>query len=304
MKDVKLSDSAKETVEIMLTAWPAIVRERWRDKILHIAKLYGASKGCDEVDDKTLIETIDLWPLSENKWRLKSAIAKSRGESLQMGFKKDMPGFTPSVSSWSAPSEKRIAKSKKEKLKVTAVLGSPRKGGNTDILLDKMLDGAQSAGAETEKIVLSKLDIKFCTGCDACTKKNLENYCTIKDDMTRELYKKFVDCDILIEAFPIYTGRESAMLANYHDRLYGLGRLPWTWETEELRKGAIIVTWGAPGKSSFENVIEHHINLMAWHGIIVEEAVYASFCTEKGIIASDEDGLKKAFEAGRKIVEL
>ena len=303
MADITVSKDARDIIEIMLTSWPSIVRDRWREKLLLIGKQLAATKGQKELDEKTMLEVPDHWPFSENGWRIKSAVARSKGESLQVGFKKDMGGFAPSVSAWSAPLDARIEKRKTEKPKITAILGSPRKGGNTDILLDQMLKGAESTGAEVEKIFLSKMNIRFCTGCDACTKKELENYCTIKDDMTPGLYEKFVSCDILIEAFPIYTGRESAVLANYHDRLYGLGRLPWRWQKEEMRKGAIIVTWGAPGKSSFENVIEHHINLMAWHGVIIEEAVYASFCTEKGIIGSDEEGLKKAFEAGKRLAE-
>ena len=69
-----------------------------------------------------------------------------------------------------------------------------------------------------------------------------------------------------------------------------------------MRTGAIVVTWGAPKPSSFERVVEHHINLMAWYGVAVEEAVYGSFCYEQGIIASDEEGLKKAFDSGKRLV--
>ena len=304
MDNVKISASAEKIIENMLTAWPSIIRSRWRKKLLLIGRQLASSKGSKELDDKTMLEVLDNWPFSEDSWRIRAALARFGGESPQLGFKGDAPGFKPTVSTWSAEPDKRIEKRKSGKIKIAAILGSPRKGGNTDILVDQMLRGAESAGAETEKVFLSKLDIKFCTGCDACTKKKIDDFCTIKDDMTPGLYRQFLESDILITGFPIYTGRESAMLANYHDRLYGLGRPPWMWGKEEMRKGAMVVTWAAPKKTSFEKVIEHHINLMAWYGVVVEEAVYASFCNEKGIIASDKEGLKKAFDAGKRLAEL
>ncbi|RPJ19283.1 MAG: flavodoxin family protein, partial [Planctomycetaceae bacterium] len=53
-------------------------------------------------------------------------------------------------------------------MKILAVVGSPRKGGNTDILLSKIAEGARAAGAEVETVPLGDLQVRECDGCHAC----------------------------------------------------------------------------------------------------------------------------------------
>ncbi len=76
-------------------------------------------------------------------------------------------------------------------MKVVAINGSPRKKWNTATLLEKVLEGAASEGAETEMIHLYDLNFKGCTSCFACKVKDGKNYgkCTIKDDLTLVLEK-------------------------------------------------------------------------------------------------------------------
>ena len=64
-------------------------------------------------------------------------------------------------------------------MKVLAVTGSPRKGGNTDTLVAELLCGAQSAGAEVEQVNLARLKIKGCVACDTCKKTG---HCKQHDD--------------------------------------------------------------------------------------------------------------------------
>ena len=54
--------------------------------------------------------------------------------------------------------------------KILGIVGSPRKKGNTHILVSKMLEGAEAEGAETDILLLGKLEIRECTGCHACWK--------------------------------------------------------------------------------------------------------------------------------------
>jgi len=66
-------------------------------------------------------------------------------------------------------------------VKVLGILGSPRRGGNTEILLDQALAGAGSQGAETEKLILNELEITPCQSCDQCMKTG---ECATDDDMS------------------------------------------------------------------------------------------------------------------------
>ena len=79
--------------------------------------------------------------------------------------------------------------------KLLAFVGSPRKGGNTDVLVDEALDAFREAGGATEKVFLSSLNINPCQGCFACMPEDgLDSVCVTRDDMT-ELYRKMFEAD-------------------------------------------------------------------------------------------------------------
>ncbi|NIR16562.1 MAG: flavodoxin family protein, partial [Desulfobacterales bacterium] len=65
-------------------------------------------------------------------------------------------------------------------MKALGIYGSPRKGGNTDQLLDKVLEGAKSGGAETSSVYARDLDMSGCIECGGCDKTGK---CVVKDDM-------------------------------------------------------------------------------------------------------------------------
>ena len=66
------------------------------------------------------------------------------------------------------------------RVRVLGVVGSPRRQGNTEILVDEVLVGAQAAGAQTEKVILTELKIAPCRGCDTC---QTTGKCAQQDDM-------------------------------------------------------------------------------------------------------------------------
>ena len=78
--------------------------------------------------------------------------------------------------------------------KVLILSGSPRKGGNSDILCDEFLRGAIDAGNQAEKIRVADKNIAMCTGCYYC--REHAGKCVFNDDMG-ELLQKIIDCDVL-----------------------------------------------------------------------------------------------------------
>ena len=105
-------------------------------------------------------------------------------------------------------------------MKAIAINGSPRKSWNTAGLLQKALEGAQSAGAETELIHLYDLNFKGCTSCFACKRKNSKNvgHCAMKDDLTAVL-EKVQTSDVLLLGSPIYFGYITAGMRAFLERL-------------------------------------------------------------------------------------
>ena len=103
-------------------------------------------------------------------------------------------------------------------MKILAFMGSPRREGNTDLLLDRLLAGAQAAGAETERVEVCALDISGCKACYACQERD---GCVQQDDMT-DIYAKIEAADALVFATPIYWYHCTAQLKLLIDRLFCL----------------------------------------------------------------------------------
>ena len=85
--------------------------------------------------------------------------------------------------------------------KVLILSGSPRKGGNSDILCDEFARGAQEAGNEVEKIRVASKKIHPCSACYYCRDHGGE--CVHKDDMA-VILQKMIDADVLVLASPVY----------------------------------------------------------------------------------------------------
>lgn len=102
-------------------------------------------------------------------------------------------------------------------MKIIAFNGSPRaERGNTHIMVESFLNGARSAGAQTENIHLSKKNIKHCLGCFTCWTKT-PGKCVIKDDMSA-LLEKYIQSDIVIEASPLYVDFVTGIMKDFMDR--------------------------------------------------------------------------------------
>ena len=105
-------------------------------------------------------------------------------------------------------------------MKVLAFNGSPRKTWNTATLLNKVLEGAGSKGAETEMIHLYDLNYKGCISCFACKMRGGASYgkCALKDDLTPFL-AKIGEADAIILGSPIYFFRVTGEMRSFMERL-------------------------------------------------------------------------------------
>ena len=99
-------------------------------------------------------------------------------------------------------------------LRVLGLAGSPRRGGNSEVLLDRALQGVRDAGAEVSKIVINDLDFSACQNCGFCSR---EGRCRIRDDMYR-IYEALEAADHVVLASPIYFTSVSAQTKMMIDR--------------------------------------------------------------------------------------
>ena len=189
-------------------------------------------------------------------------------------------------------------------MKVLGIAGSPRRNGNTDILLAEFLRGAASKGAETKTIILSKLDITPCQHCDSCLKAG---DCKIQDDM-QAIYKSFEEADVIVLASPIqFMGLTSEMKAMI-DRFQARWARKYVLKTPPLnprkeRKGYFISVGGRKVANLFEPALVTIKSLFRILDIDYTGALVFTGIDEKGAIARHPEALQQAFQAGQKIVE-
>jgi len=186
---------------------------------------------------------------------------------------------------------------------VLGIHGSPRKGGNTEILLDEALAGAEAAGAEVEKIRLAKLKFKACQACGGCDETGK---CKINDDM-QLLYPKFINGNKFIIASPIFFKSISALTKSMVDRFqclwvakYVLKDVPWDTGTKRL--GAFISTCGSDRRDMFEPGKAVIRSLYVTLDIKYAYELLVDSIDEKGEICDHPGILEQARQLGRKLV--
>ena len=140
------------------------------------------------------------------------------------------------------------------KMKVLGIYGSPRKGGNSDQLLDKALEGARSVGAETKTVYARDLKMSGCLECGGCDKTGK---CVVKDDM-QSVYPLLEEADIIFLASPIFFYSITAQAKALIDRSQALWSKRMLEKSPEERKsydsgrGYLIAVGATRGKNLFE----------------------------------------------------
>jgi multimeric flavodoxin WrbA/putative sterol carrier protein len=163
-------------------------------------------------------------------------------------------------------------------MKVLALNSSARVGdvSKTEIMLDSLVEGMRGAGAEVEIINLAKKKIKNCIGCFTCWSKT-PGICVHKDDMTKEVYPKYLECDLCILATPLYIYTVNAQMKTFLDRMLpclepffvkkdGVTRHPLR---HEVPKVAVISAAGFPEESVFDQ-LKSYVNYLYKDRLVAE----------------------------------
>ncbi|MFX0029991.1 MAG: flavodoxin family protein [Candidatus Hermodarchaeota archaeon] len=174
-------------------------------------------------------------------------------------------------------------------MQVLGIIGSPRVGGNTEILVNEVLNGAEEAGASIEKVFLNKLEIKPCQACNSCYKTG---NCAQKDDMG-SLLDKMLQCDLWILGTPIYWWGPTAQFKAFLDRWYH------PKHREFKGKKVIIVI---PLGGGHERYARHTVGLLEdvlnYLSIDLVEKILAPGFNRRGEVKNNSALLRKAFDAG------
>jgi multimeric flavodoxin WrbA len=170
-------------------------------------------------------------------------------------------------------------------MRILALIGSPRRRGNTDLLVDAALGEAVKHGHEGEKIYLYDYEIKPCIDCRAC--KQGKKVCVQKDDMP-EIYTRIDAVDVIIFATPIYWYGPTAQMKLLIDRLR-----PYVANRCLERKNAYLIAPSEEGPSACGPLVDSLKMSFKYLGLVYAgEALITA--NEKGEVAKKLDEMEKA----------
>lgn len=190
-------------------------------------------------------------------------------------------------------------------LRLVGIFGSPRRDGNSDILLNSAIKGAESSGAGVEKIIIRDLKIAPCNSCGGCWEKG---DCVINDDM-QKIYPKLVDADGIIVASPIYFMGVSAQLKAFIDRCQAFWARKYVLhmpirEGGRVAKGFFIATAARDtGEGLFTGAVK---TIKAFFHVLDTQYVGDILCAgleEKGDAGKKQELLQQAFDAGKQLLK-
>jgi multimeric flavodoxin WrbA len=189
-------------------------------------------------------------------------------------------------------------------VKILAVNGSPRRGGNTDLLLGELVRGAREAGAEVEVIFLRELKMSPCLEIYACKDTG---ECPIQDDM-RPLYPKLTEADALVVASPIFFYGVTAHLKAFIDRCqamwarkYILKQTLAPGKTE--RRGVFLAIGGSKGSRIFEGVLLTMKYFFDALDIVFYKSLLYRSVDAKGQILDHPTALPEAYALGKELAQ-
>lgn len=175
---------------------------------------------------------------------------------------------------------------------VLILSGSPRKGGNSDLLCDEFLRGAVEVGHRVEKIRVAEKIIGYCSACYYCQKSG--GVCAKKDDMG-ELLQKMIDADVIVLSSPVYFYSIDAQLKTVIDRTVA------RWTEVKNKEFYYIVTCADEERASQERTLECFRGYAdCVEGAVEKGVIYGTGVYRPGEI-KNKSALAEAYELGKAV---
>lgn len=182
-----------------------------------------------------------------------------------------------------------------ERRRVLGIVGSPRRGGNTEIMVDEVLAGAEEAGALTEKAILNELTIAPCQGCYICERTGK---CAQQDDM-QALSVQMANSQLWVFGTPIYWWGPSGQFKVFMDRC--LGAKDVTFKGQPVVLVMPLSSEDAHGARHTIGMIEDALHKC--HEAKLVDVIVAPGVLEAGEVRNFPDVLAKARQMGRIPIE-
>jgi len=178
---------------------------------------------------------------------------------------------------------------------VLGIVGSPRRQGNTEVLVDEVLQGAREAGAQVEKVLLTTLQIAPCTACDACQETGV---CTFDDDMVG-LLDKMARAPVWVLGTPVYWWGPSAQFKTFVDRWYSKIFLAADRRVFIGKRIVLAIPLGDTDAGVARHTVGMLTDAVAYSQARIVATVLAPGMNERGEVRKHPELLAVARQAGR-----
>lgn len=186
---------------------------------------------------------------------------------------------------------------------IAALLGSPRKQGNSTALATAFLEQAAELGAQTQAFALNQLSYKGCQGCYAC--KGKSDRCVVKDDLAPVLEAMSL-ADTWVVASPIYFGQISGQLKCCLDRWFSFLVPDYMTNSQPCRlapgKRSVWLLSQAGPEGAFGDVFPAYANFLKWYGFVDNRLVRAVATGQGGARDLGPDKVAEAKSLARELV--
>jgi multimeric flavodoxin WrbA len=184
-------------------------------------------------------------------------------------------------------------------MNLLAIYGSPRQGGNTDILMDELARGAEEVGARVERVYLRNLKISPCLEIYGCMDTGR---CVIRDDF-QLLHDQMASAHVIALASPIFFYAVSAHTKILMDRCQAAFVNKYCRNqrmSQAMRPGIFISVGATRGKQLFDGVLVSVRYFFDAIDVELKDMVLVRGVDKKGAIRHHPEALQQAFEIGRK----
>jgi multimeric flavodoxin WrbA len=180
--------------------------------------------------------------------------------------------------------------------RILGVIGSPRRKGNTHLLVSTILQSAQAAGAIVDLIFLNDLTIKECDGCHACwTGKP----CSKHDDM-KDVYAKIIESDVIVFGTPVYWYGPTALMKAFIDRLVYFN-CPKNRDKIRGKSAVIVVPFEEHDPATADLVVAFFRKSFAYLQMKLAGQIIVPGVTKRGEVRQKPDRLEEACRLGRSL---
>jgi multimeric flavodoxin WrbA len=189
-------------------------------------------------------------------------------------------------------------------MRILAVAGSPRRGGNTDTLLEQAIAGVRSAGADVELVILSQLKVAPCIACDRCFQ---DGRCKVADDYPA-LCEKTLQSDGVILAAPVFFTNVSGWAKAFIDRFQCLWALRYVLKQPvppppggRKRRAVFLAAAGSP-TTRFDCTLSTVRAFLSTIDATLVGSVCVNGIDVKGSVLDQPDQLQQAHALGIELV--